>query len=240
MADAKLNAKNTITLAAGDKLAVIDVSDVGVDANGAVKLVVATQRLVDLIALGATDGAFVVGDGTNLVLESGATARTSLGVGTGNTPQFTGIELGHATDTTLARVSAGVASIEGNTIAMLTATQTLTNKTLTDPTITGALVEDVYDHGTPGATPALNPTNGSIQTMTLSANATPTDSFTTGQGMVLLVADGASAYTVTWTSVVDQWVGGSAPTLPTTGYAVIALWCTVTGTVYANAIGDLS
>lgn len=43
---------------------------------------------------------------------------TSLGLGTGNTPQFTGIELGHATDSTIARVSAGRLSVEGNPIVL--------------------------------------------------------------------------------------------------------------------------
>jgi hypothetical protein len=43
-------------------------------------------------------------------------AATALGLGTGNIPQFTGIELGHASDTTFLRVSPGVASIQGQTI----------------------------------------------------------------------------------------------------------------------------
>ena len=40
-------------------------------------------------------------------------AATALGLGTGNSPQFTAIELGHASDTTIARSSAGVVTIEG-------------------------------------------------------------------------------------------------------------------------------
>ena len=63
------------------------------------------------------DGELIVGDGTtDPVAESGATLRTSIGVGTGNSPQFTGIELGHATDTTIARASAGNITVEGNEI----------------------------------------------------------------------------------------------------------------------------
>ena len=38
---------------------------------------------------------------------------TTLGLGTSDSPQFSGINLGHASDTTLTRVSAGVAAIEG-------------------------------------------------------------------------------------------------------------------------------
>ena len=63
------------------------------------------------------DGEMIVGDGTtDPVAESGATLRTSIGVGTGDSPQFTGIELGHATDTTLTKASSGDVNIEGNII----------------------------------------------------------------------------------------------------------------------------
>ena len=64
-----------------------------------------------------TDGQMIVGDGSgDPVAESGATLRTSIGVGTGDSPQFTAIELGAASDTTLARASAGNVTIEGNAI----------------------------------------------------------------------------------------------------------------------------
>jgi hypothetical protein len=71
-----------------------------------------------ITALGVlTDGQMIVGDGTtDPVAESGATLRTSIGVGTGDSPQFTGIELGHATDTTITRASAGDVNIQGNII----------------------------------------------------------------------------------------------------------------------------
>ena len=47
---------------------------------------------------------------------SASAAASALGVGTEDSPQFTGIELGHASDTTLARSSAGVVTIEGEEI----------------------------------------------------------------------------------------------------------------------------
>ena len=61
---------------------------------------------------------------------SGLTSSTSTALGLGS------IELGHATDTTLTRASAGVVNIEGIPIVTTTATQTLTNKTLTSPELT--------------------------------------------------------------------------------------------------------
>ena len=63
------------------------------------------------------DSEMIVGDGTtDPVAESGATLRTSIGVGTGDSPQLTGIELGHATDSTITRASAGDINVEGNVV----------------------------------------------------------------------------------------------------------------------------
>ena len=49
-------------------------------------------------------------------------ARTNLGVGEGDSPMLTAINVGHASDSTLARVSAGVLSVEGNVIYHATGT----------------------------------------------------------------------------------------------------------------------
>jgi len=49
----------------------------------------------------------------------GTGARDFLALGTSNSPQFTGIELGHATDTTLARSAAGRAAVEGRDLAFV-------------------------------------------------------------------------------------------------------------------------
>lgn len=45
-----------------------------------------------------------------------AGAATNLGLGVGDSPQFAAINLGHVSDTTLTRVSAGVIAVEGNTV----------------------------------------------------------------------------------------------------------------------------
>jgi Major tropism determinant N-terminal domain len=46
-----------------------------------------------------------------------STSRTNLGLGTGDSPQFTAVNVGHASDTTITRVSAGVVAVEGVTLA---------------------------------------------------------------------------------------------------------------------------
>ena len=64
---------------------------------------------------------------------SGLTSSTSTALGLGS------IELGHATDTTISRVSAGVVAIEGVNIVTTSSTDTLTNKTLSSAVATTAL-----------------------------------------------------------------------------------------------------
>ena len=78
------------------------------------------------IALGAVPGS--IGSITETVEITGTLSTTS-------TAKLSSIELGGTTDTTLARSSAGVVTIEGVEITTNTASQTLTNKTLTSPTI---------------------------------------------------------------------------------------------------------
>jgi len=51
------------------------------------------QQLDDISALAVTDGGFIVGDGNTFVLETGDTARTSLGLGTSDSPTFVGLTL---------------------------------------------------------------------------------------------------------------------------------------------------
>lgn len=72
-------------------------------------------QLADVAGLSVTDGNFIVGNGTNFVAESGDTARTSLGLGTGDSPQFTAVNIGNG-DTTVTRVSAGVIAVEGSNV----------------------------------------------------------------------------------------------------------------------------
>ena len=121
-----------------------------------------------------------------------------------------------------------------------TDTQTLTNKTLTDPSIIGAITEDIYAI-TDGAAFEIDPGNGTIQTITLGASRTPkATNFAAGESVTLMVLDG-SAYTLTWTDATFgtsgvTWVGGTAPTLDTTKYTVIELW-KVGSQVYGALVG---
>jgi len=105
---------------------------------------------------------------------------------------------------------------------------------LTNTPLVGTPVEDIY--AISGTTPALEPDNGSIQTWTLTGNSTPTDGFSAGQAITLMIDDG-TAYTITWPTM--TWVnnGGTAPTLATSGYTVVAIW-KVSTTLYGALVGD--
>ena len=105
---------------------------------------------------------------------------------------------------------------------------------LTDPAYTGTPIEDIYAMS--GTSVALEPSNGSIQTHTLSGATTYTDAFSAGQAITLMIDDGTAA-TITWPTM--TWVNNAAvaPTLATTGYTVITVW-KVGSTLYGALVGD--
>lgn len=129
------------------------------------------------------------------------------------------------------------------TIVGTSDTQTLTNKTLTDPAIIGTVLEDIFTISD-GAAFEIDPGNGSIQLITLGGNRTPkATNFAAGEAVTLMVDDG-SAYTLTWSDttfgtsgVIWKTGGGNAPTLNTTGFTVIVLWKVGTQ-VYGARVGD--
>jgi hypothetical protein len=93
-------------------------------------------------------------------------------------------------------------------------TQTLTAKTLTNPTVTN-YVESVVAIGNSGTAQTLLLTNGTVQTVTMTGNCTftmPTN--VAGKSFVLIVSTGAGGFTGTFTSV--KWPSNTAPTLTTT------------------------
>tara|TARA_B100000424_G_scaffold67817_2_gene50286 strand:+ start:14646 stop:16538 length:1893 start_codon:yes stop_codon:yes gene_type:complete len=83
--------------------------------DGGILLGSGTGAITAMAAL--ADGEMIVGDGTtDPVAESGDTLRISIGVGSSSTWQITGLNIGHASDTTLTRASAGDLQIESNII----------------------------------------------------------------------------------------------------------------------------
>jgi len=119
---------------------------------------------------------------------------------------------------------------------------TATGITATGGTFTGSVVfEDAINENvfaiTDASSVALDPDNGMVQTWTLGANRTATDSLTTGQSMLLIVTASSSNYTLTWPTM--KWNGGSAPTLGGANATAIELF-KVGSQLYGATIGDLS
>jgi len=106
------------------------------DETGSGALVFATSPTLVTPTLG-TPASGTLTNTTGLPI-SGLVASTSAALGVGS------VELGHASDTTIARVSAGVASIEGVNIVTTSSTDTLTNKTLTSPVINTPKIACTY------------------------------------------------------------------------------------------------
>lgn len=87
----------------------------------------------------------------------------------------------------------------------------------------------------------VDPSNGTLQSVTLGASRTPKGTnFQDGESVTLRVNDG-TAYTLTWTDTSwggsgVVWLGGTAPTLATTGWTHILLWKVGTQ-VYGKSVG---
>jgi hypothetical protein len=98
--------------------------------------------------------------------------------------------------------------------ATLTGIETLTNKTLTDPTVTN-YTESPVAIGNSGASKTIDLTNGTVQTCTLTDSCTFTmPSATNGKSFVLYLKTGAGSFTAAFTGV--KWPGGSAPVITAT------------------------
>ena len=93
-------------------------------------------------------------------------------------------------------------------------TQTLTNKTLTNPTVNN-YTEGVVAIGNSSTSKTIDLTSGTVQTVTMTGNCTFTmPTATAGKSFVLIASTGDGSYTGTFTSV--KWTNGTAPTLTTT------------------------
>ena len=149
---------------------------------------------------------------------AGLVSSTSTALGVGS------IELGHASDTTISRSSAGVIAVEGVVIPSISSTNTLTNKRITKRTGTT----------TSSATPTINTDN--VDFYSLTAQTVDITSFTTNlsgtptEGQTLWIAiTGTAARAITWGSSFEA----STVSLPTTTVSTNRLdvgfvWNTVT------------
>jgi len=132
----------------------------------------------------STKGWFTDIESTNMPTVGGVAILTSL-----TAPQFTTIELGHATQNTLS-ASSGVLSVEGVVVPTISSTNTLTNKRITSRVTTTASA----------ATVTPNADTDDIVTITAQAAgltiANPTGTPTEGQRLLIRLKDNGTARAV--------------------------------------------
>lgn len=218
-----------VTLASGDFFPVVQASGV---TNKSIQVGALDQRYFIVAS-----GNFAQSTANTALASGNAGISTGLNaLSSGNFAQSTGT-------TALASGNAALTLAASKGDVTLAGTQTLTNKTLTDPAIIGTTLEDIFTI-TDAAAFEVDPGSGSIQLITLGASRTPKcTNMVAGESVTLMVDDG-TAYTITWTDatwgtggVVWKTNAGAAPTLNTSGYTVIVLW-KVSTQVYGARVGD--
>lgn len=193
-----------------------------------------THNGTSLILPGAANIQAVAGD-TALMRSEGAgnwkcvayTPYTVTGTGAtvkATSPQISSIELGHASDTTVTRASAGVIAVENITIPSISSADTLTNKRInprvgsTTSSATPTINTDIYDIY------QLTAQTVDITSFTTNLSGTPVE----GQILVIEIT-GTAARAITWgASFESSTVTLPATTVTTAKLTVGLLWNAVT------------
>jgi len=131
-------------------------------------------------------------------------------------------------------VTATTAELNYNDITTLgtsQASKAVTADANGDVKFSNAIVETVYNlTGT-----ALDPNNGTVQTKTISADTTFTDSLSAGESMSLHLTS-ASSYTITWPTI--TWVSRVGDTAPTLTAEDTVVLFKISTTLYGVWIGS--
>lgn len=168
---------------------------------------IANTNAVKIDSADVADDEYARFTANGLESRSAGEVRGDIGLDTDDSPQFAGIELGHASDTTLSRSAAGVLAVEGVVIPSISSTNALTNKRIT-PRVTSE---------ESSATPTINTDNcdihritaltTNITSMTTNLSGTPTH----GQKLIIEIT-GTAARAITWGDSFEA----STVALPTT------------------------
>ena len=190
------------------------------------------------------DCTFTQGTGDNVIIENGSTgiiycdgggASANVKAIIDETSLTTlGITASAAELNILDGVTATTAELNYNDITTLgtsEASKAVTADANGDVKFSNAVVETVYAlTGT-----ALDPNNGTVQTKTISANTTFTDSLSAGESMSLHLTS-ASSYNITWPPI--TWITASGNAAPTLTAADTIVLFKISTTLYGVWIGS--
>jgi hypothetical protein len=154
-------------------------------------------------------GAFVVNGGALGTPSSGTlTSATGLPISTGVSGLGTGVATFLATPSSANLISA-VTDETGSGVLVFNSAPALTNPTVTN------YVETLYSANT-GTAITVDLTNGTVQNLTLTGNATITmPTAVAGKSFIIILSqDGTGGRTVTWSTV--SWPSATAPTVTST------------------------
>jgi len=184
---------------------------VGTTANFAGVVTLTAQPI--LSSLTASKPVFT--DASKGLVSTGTLGADQGGTGVANNVAATVTSSGNFAYTRTLTGTTNVTLPTTGTLATLAGSETFTNKTLTNPTVTN-YVESVVVIGNSGTTQTLSLTSGTVQTVTMTGNCTFTmPTATAGKSFILIATqDGTGSRTAVFTSV--KFAGGTAPTLTTT------------------------
>jgi len=184
---------------------------VGTTANFAGVVTLTAQPI--LSSLTASKPVFT--DASKGLVSTGTLGSDQGGTGVANNAASTITISGNFGTTLTVTATTAITLPTTGTLATLAGAEGLTNKTLTNPTVTN-YVESVVAIGNSGTSQTLSLTSGTVQTVTMTGNCTFTmPTATAGKSFILIATqDGTGSRTATFTSV--KWPAGTAPTLTTT------------------------
>jgi len=177
------------------------------------------------------DCTFTQGTGTNVIVEDGSTGIIYCDGGGASANVKAIID---ETSLTTLGITATADELNYNDITTLgtsEASKAVTADANGDVKFSNAIVETVYSlTGT-----ALDPNNGTVQTKTISANTTFTDSLSAGESMSLHLTSAAS-YNITWPTI--TWITGNGNAAPTLTAADTVVLFKISTTLYGVWIGS--
>ena len=164
----------------------------GLLTTGAITAATVTQT--SIANVGSDTDKFIVSDSGVFKYRTGTQVASDIGLGSSASPQFTAIELGHATDTTIARSSGGVVTIEGATVRTGTVAVGVGGTGITDTPANGTmLIGDGTDYTNAALTEGTNIT---ISVGSGSCTITSADTNTNQLTTFTLTADSGSNQTI--------------------------------------------